>query len=85
MSRNFPRRLQRMEMHLAQQRLACHFDDEGRSIVERIRERRLRRLAAQGRESEIDRCREPIDFSDRPQTIGGIIRSRRFGRRADCV
>jgi hypothetical protein len=77
--RNFSRRIQRLEMRLTHQRLACHFDHEGRSVAECIRESRRRRLAAEGRESEMDRPWEILDFSDRPRTIGEIIRKLRFG------
>jgi hypothetical protein len=80
MIRNYPRRLQLLEMHLNQQRLARHLDEQGRSPAELVRERRRRRLAAEGRESEMDRPRETPDFGDRPQTIGETIRSLRFGR-----
>jgi hypothetical protein len=81
MTRNFPRRLQRLEMHLAQQRLACHLDDEGRSIVERIRERRRRRLALEGREIEPPPPADPEELNNPPKTLSEAIRRARLKKR----
>jgi hypothetical protein len=81
MIRNYPRRLQLLKMHLIQQRLARHLDGQGRSPAELVRERRRRRLAAEGRESEMDRPSQALDFSDRTWTIGEIIRRLRFSGR----
>ena len=73
--RSLSGRLQRLEAKLAPRR-----DEAGRSLVDVIRERRHRRLAAEGREPE-ERPRQNFEVRDRPRTLGEIIRSRRFDRR----
>jgi hypothetical protein len=69
-----------------EKQFAPRLDDQGRSIADVIRERRRRRLAAEGREPEpeLPRRREDyLDESGRPLSIAQIIinaRARRIQR-----
>ena len=54
--RNFPQRMERLRIRLAEQRLARRLNHEGRTPAEVIRERRRRRLAAEGRACNRSLC-----------------------------
>jgi hypothetical protein len=69
------RRVQRLE-----KQFAPRLDDQGRSVADMIRERRLRRLAAEGKEPEPElpwRREDHFDANGRPLSVGEIIRNRR--------
>ena len=70
------RRVCKLEESFAAQR-----DEEGRSLADVIRERRRRRLAAEGREPEEEPPREILVDGRRPRTLAEAIRSARFRRR----
>jgi hypothetical protein len=53
-------------------------DEEGTRLVELIRERRRRRLAAEGREPEEDPLREMLADGRQPRTLAEAIRSFRL-------
>lgn len=83
MIRNFPQRMERLKVRLAQQRLAMHLDKRGRTPAEQIRERRFQRLSPDQREIEIERWRRRVlvDPGDGPINLGECIRRARFARR----
>jgi hypothetical protein len=65
-------------VHRLEKQFAPHLDDQGRSIADVIRERRLRRFAAEGKEPEPELARRHEDYFDangRPLTIAEIIRN----------
>jgi hypothetical protein len=71
----FARRVLRLEKQLAPK-----LDDQGRSIADLIRERRLRRLAAEGKEPEPElpwRREDYFDAKGRRLSVGEIIVNRR--------
>jgi hypothetical protein len=75
--RTLNRRISRLE-----ERFASRLDEERPSPAEVIRERRRRRLAAEGREPEKDPLwKNVIDTGSRPRSIADVIRSARFRRR----
>ena len=71
-------------LHRLEVQLAPRLDENGMSIVAQIREVRLRRLAAEGKEPEPERKRHREDYYDaqsRPLSSPEImrnLRSRRF-------
>lgn len=70
-------------VHRLEQQNASHLDDQGRGIADLIRERRLRRLAAEGKEPEpeLERRREDYyDVNGRPLSVAEIIRNRHARR-----
>lgn len=80
--RNFTQRMRRVRILLDQQRLARRLNREGRTPAEVIRERRLRRLAALGRELPPAPPRQaPDDLQNPPQTLSEGIRRARFRKR----
>ena len=81
-ARNLPGRLRRLE--LAQRRNARHLDERGRTPAEVLRERRLRRLGAEGRALAPEPARVANeDRENRPQTLSELIRRARFERRRE--
>lgn len=78
MIRNLPRRLQQLETRFCEQRIARRLDDQGRSPAQIIRERRLRRHVAEGRELKPLPSNLFPDLGDSPRNIGDVIRSRRL-------
>jgi hypothetical protein len=71
------RRLSQLEL-----RFAAHRDKEGRSIAEVIRERRRRRLEAEGRPFEERPTVKYADAGDQPRTVAEVIRAARAARPA---
>jgi hypothetical protein len=77
-------------VHRLEKQFAPRLDDQGRSIVDVIRERRHRRLAAEGKEPEPELPRKREDYYDangRPLSIAQIIinaSSRRIQLRAQA-
>jgi hypothetical protein len=72
------RRVYRLE-----KQFAPRLDDQGRSVADLIRERRLRRLAAEGKEPEPELPWTPEDYFDangRRLSIAEIIIKRRARR-----
>ncbi len=83
MIRNFPERMRRLIVQLAQQRLAMHLDEQGRTPAQVIRERRVRR---EGRGEEMPRQRqEPVPSYSRPQTLSEVIRAARLKKRLEAA
>jgi phage gpG-like protein len=76
---NFAKRVSKLERR---KRFAVHRDDQERSIVEAIRERRRRRLEAEGRPFEEWPTVKYADDGDRPRTIAEAILRARAARRA---
>ena len=91
MIRKFPQRMRRLSAQLAQQRLAMHLDEQGRTPSQVIRERRLQ-LAAEreGRVYEIPKQTQDLVASTRqPQSLSELIRAARLkkasGRDVDAT
>jgi hypothetical protein len=77
-------------VHRLEKQFAPRLDDQGRSIADVIRERRHRRLAAEGKEPEPELPRRREDYYDahgRPLSVAEIIinaRHRRMRLRAQA-
>jgi hypothetical protein len=79
MIRNFPSRLQRLETQLTRRRTSAR-DEQVPTLVETVRERRLRGLSEEERKIEMEchRLQQLTPPADRPRTIAEVIRTERF-------
>ncbi len=76
---NFAKRVSKLERR---RRFAVHRDEQGRTIVEAIREQRRRRLEAEGRPFEERPTVKYTDAGDQPRTIAEAMLRARAARRA---